>query len=92
MEKNPLPERVITWMDVARGLGEVALQTFHRFFDHMRYETPSEHFRGAAAQLDQELYNQPQTTKLPIIERPDAGQLSQSINRWDSLGDYYRGE
>lgn len=27
-------------------------------FSHLRYETPSEHFRGGAAQLDRELYDE----------------------------------
>jgi len=79
MEKNPLPEKLITWADLARGIGEVAVgeiaKAYHFLFDHLRNETPSEHFRGGAAELDRKLYD---TTNIQ--------------NRWDSLGDYHRGE
>jgi hypothetical protein len=79
MEKNPLPEKLITWADLARGIGEVAVgeiaKAYHFLFDHLQHETPSEHFRGGAAELDRKLYD---TTNIQ--------------NRWDSLGDYHRGE
>ena len=89
MERYPSHED--NWLQSVREIGSRALSNFgktlHYVFDHIQHETPSEHFRGAAAQLDRELYDQ---LELPIIERPDAGQLSKSVNRWDSLGDYHR--
>ena len=79
MEKSPLP-KMISWFDIARGIGEVVVDFLkdksHFLIDHIRYESPSEHFRGAAHDLDKQLYDN-QTN-------------NNTINRWDSLGDYHR--
>ena len=67
------------WLEQAREIGSRALsnfgKTFHYVFDHIHNETPSEHFRGGAAQLDRELYDET---------------IPSTNNRWDSLGDYHR--
>jgi len=53
----------------------------------------SEHNTGAAAMLDQHLEAQPELPfpkyeQLPVIERPDAGQL-RCTGGWDDMGNYY---
>ena len=53
----------------------------------------SEHKTGAAEMLDQHLEAQPElpfgeTYTLPVIERPDAGQL-RCTGGWDDMGNYY---
>jgi hypothetical protein len=52
----------------------------------------TEHNTGAATMLDQHLEAQPELPfpkyePLPIIERPDAGQLTR--NTFDDMGNYY---
>ena len=59
MERIPFPEKLVNWLDIARGLGGAALDAARHSLEQFRYETPSEHFRGASKQLDQQLYDQP---------------------------------
>ena len=95
------PERMVSWSDIARGLGQVALETIKNAAKHIITEPQpyhSDHYRGAAAQLDRALYDQPELpmhyvdptgSGWPVIERPEAAQLDHTaVNRWDSMGDY----
>ena len=63
MEKYPLIRKK-EWIEPIQDIGRRALanfgKTFHYVFDHIQNETPSEHFRGAAAELDSHLYDKPQ--------------------------------
>lgn len=48
MERSPFPEKLVSWTDIAKGAGEVALQTIVRFVRHVTTEPTdahSEHFK-----------------------------------------------
>lgn len=52
MEQIPFPDiKIFSLRDAAAKIG-------HFVFDHIRTEVPSEHFRGAEADLDAALYDQ----------------------------------
>lgn len=40
-DRIPFPEKVVGWFDIAKGLGELALEFVTKQF---LYETPSDHF------------------------------------------------
>lgn len=87
MEKQIMPEmKIISLGGVVKFLGRLASRFPEGAPDYM-----SDHYRGAAAMLDAHLDAQeelpfPAYEPLPIIERPDAGQLT---SRWDDMGNYY---
>jgi hypothetical protein len=41
--KEIFPDKLIQWSDIARGVGEVALQTVRNFFNHVNTEPTDAH-------------------------------------------------
>lgn len=92
MDKEPksiLPEKLITYYDIIKGLGEITLGSIKKLLTHITTEPEpylSDHYRGASQQLDEHLYDDWYRQDLQAdIDR----QLLQARNRWDSEGRYF---
>lgn len=91
MEKAIYPEKLVNWFDIARGAGEVAVQTIVRFVRHVNTEprpSHSEHYRGPVVEAPQP-YEQLTLPKAdPVV--PDV--MGRDLPPFDSEGRYLKAE
>jgi len=59
-------DKIIDWYDIAKGVGAMVLHGLSTSLQQIRYEPRqvSDHFRGAANQLDEALYDN--VVELPV--------------------------
>lgn len=104
MERQIMPEKLVSWVDIARGVGEVALQTVRRMLER-HHETPQhrpEHYRLVLDQPKPNVFvyscdggDYPRQDQLQLDfetqtlgDVPVLPRLQPPENRWDDMGTY----
>lgn len=89
MERIPFPERLISWLDIAKGVGQVVVESVFRMPHQLA--SHGDHFSHSIDEPEDTLASQPQLFTSGYAERPmvyadPLHHVQQRTNRWDDCG------